>query len=828
MRMSFEFKGVVLAAILVGGIAAGCGGGGAGGTPSGSGQLVTLVTPSIPAGTTGMSYDTQFEASFVHPPGVFQVTGGGLPPGLKLDIETGVLAGYPRQTGHFHFEIGARDGADTALPEGRDANFAEDRKTFDLEVALGPPNILPQIVPTAQYRAGYSYQIEVAGGTKPYTFAKVGGTLPNGLKVGSTGILGSFPTSSGGNPYAFDVQVTDANGLTDTDRLSLDVIVLPLIVLTSSIPEAAVNFPYDVTMQLASTGAGAPISWSQKPVIAGEVLLSSIGMEISADGHLRHAAGPPGPTSVGTFLFTLAVKDEALQEATRQLSLTVNPGPVITSISPNRASSAGPFTITGMNFQAGAQVIFKPGATQTSLATTFVSPTSLTFKAPVPKPSNGSGGVDVMVKNPDTGSYTKANAFVFPATTIAFATKGFLSSNLSSTGLAAADLNGDGRGDIVHCGVSGMTTYSGSGSSTAGGLILHMNAGGSPPTFGSTTLDAGGFYDVKIADVNTDGKPDIVALAATSIKVWLNGISGNPLGTFTAVSPSTLPSGFSWPSEMAIGKINADAIPDIAFGVTHYPVSNLSGRVYTMAGTGTGAFTLLDSAISSISNTYGVISLACVDSDGNGRDEILAGVGMNPYSGPLANHNVPASNGLFGTWVNKGVTTTNPGYGSTTAVITGDFLGNGSPCVLTAMSGSPTYSNARYFAMFSGSGLATQTTLGSPSSFSKCLTSLDADFDAPQDWALSSSPGNILVYKGSTQALVLTIDVSTGSPSVSTPQTGRLASADLDGDGKPDLLATTSYWATEGMASNYGVSYKTNAVGNGGTMGIVFYLNTSN
>jgi hypothetical protein len=805
----------------------GCGGGGAG-EAAGSGQLVALVTPGVPGATTGVDYATQFEASFVHPPGVFQVTGGSLPPGLKLDIQSGLLTGYPRQTGNYHFEIGARDGIDPSLPSGRDSNFAEDRKRYDLEVALGPPNILPQTVPTAQYRAGYAYQIDVAGGTKPYTFEKIGGTLPAGLSLGSTGQIGVFPTSAGGNPYTFQVKVTDANGLSDVDTLSLDVVVLPLIILTSDLPEAAVAFPYDVTMQLASSGGGPPIVWSQKAPVAGEVPLSSIGMEISSDGHLRNDPGLTGPTTLGTFNFTLAVRDEALQESSRPYTLKVNPGPVLSTISPNRASAAGPFTVTGLNFQPGAQVIFKPGPTQTILSTTFVNASTLTFKAPVPKPSDGSGGVGVMVRNPDGGNHTKASAFIFPATTIAFGTKGYFASALSSTGLAAADLDGDGRADVVHCGAAGLAVYSGGATSTNGGLILHMNLGGSPPTFGSSTLDTGNFYDVKLADVNSDGRPDVVALGQTSLKVWLNGVSGNPLGTLTVGPASSLPAGISWPSEMSVGRLNSDGILDVAFGVPNHPTKNTNGRVYAMGGTGTGAFTQLDGAVTSIANTYGVNTLTCVDSDGDGRSEVAAGVGKNPYSGPMLNYSVLSTSGLFGSWATRGGSITSPGYGSTTGMATGDFLGNGTTSVVVAMTGAPSYSNIRRLALYSGAGLSTEKLLAAPGSVSKSVMAIDADFDGPIDWVVSTAPSLLLVYKGATQAVAVTLDAAVGSPAVSTPLTGRVASADLDADGKPDIVTTTSFWAVNGMASDHGSTYKTNATGNGGSMGVVFYLNTSN
>src|SRR5262245_10788046 len=185
-----------------------CGGGG------GSGKavpgLVTLTTDSAPNGTTGVAYTAQFEAFIPHPPGTFVLAGGALPTGLTLDHNTGVISGYPRQVGVFHFTIAARDGTDADLPPNRDANFSQDARDFVVNIALGPPHILPQQPPAATYRQSYGYQIDVAGGTQPYTFSgppAQAGTLPAGLTVSSTGLLGTFPTEANALPYNFDVQV---------------------------------------------------------------------------------------------------------------------------------------------------------------------------------------------------------------------------------------------------------------------------------------------------------------------------------------------------------------------------------------------------------------------------------------------------------------------------------------------------------------------------------------------------------------------------------------------------------------------------------------------
>jgi hypothetical protein len=132
---------------------AGCGGGGSGGTAgAGNPGVVSLLTASVPAGTTGVAYATQFAAQFPHDPGTFHVSSGQLPPGLTLDTSTGALAGYPRQTGAFRFEIAARDGTDFSLPPGRDATFAEARRTFALDVARGAPTPTRSTWPAARRR----------------------------------------------------------------------------------------------------------------------------------------------------------------------------------------------------------------------------------------------------------------------------------------------------------------------------------------------------------------------------------------------------------------------------------------------------------------------------------------------------------------------------------------------------------------------------------------------------------------------------------------------------------------------------------------------------
>jgi hypothetical protein len=810
----------------------------------------------VPGGTTGVAYETRFEATFPNPDGsAFLVTGGTLPPGLRLDVETGALAGIPRQTGSFTFEVAARDGVDPSLPPGRDASYSEDRKTFAIRVELGPPNILSTSMPGAQYRAYYSEPIDLAGGTAPYTWEMVGGSLPAGLAVSPSGVLGTFPTEASQPEYSFRVRVIDATGLQDEADLTVGVVILPLIIQTPFLPGAAVDFPYDVTLTLASVGAGPPYEWSQDLTnvapdgTADETLLGSIGLELSPDGHVRGRAPSVGATTAGDFTFTAQVVDESGQVAKRQYVLHVSLGPVVYSVTPSHAYQTGPFTVLGANFQYGARIVFKPGPTQTQIVPTWVDATHLRFSDSPPSP--GGGAVTVRVVNPDGGYGDLPRGFVFPASTLSFGTKGFVASPLSSTGLAVADFDGDGLAEFVHAGANGLgafvyPTY-GTIVSTAGGLRLHRNNGGL--SFSSTTLDTGNFADVEVADVNVDGRPDIVALGhgpSAQVKVWLNGVGGAPAGTFPATPvSSTLAGGSTFVSDMAIGFVNGDAVPDLIFGVPYVRSVGgpLSGSCYSMAGTGTGAFVSLGAATTTITNTKGTSSVALLDVNGDGQDDAVVAKGSDysSYSsnGPIFYFNQTQSgSGQFSSnWTTAGPTNLCC-YGVTTGVAAGDVLGLGTKQVVSAFTtGGYVYSFQHAVTIHSiSSGSAVRTTLPAVASPGKCLGVSDLDFDGLDDVVASTNASGLAVWRASSLSLQMTLDASVGSPTVSSPRTGKIAFGDLDGDGRDDLLATTSYWGYD-CEGNYYYYYAPNFngtpgsvvfAGNGGSMGVVYYLNSSN
>ncbi len=827
--------GLVLATLAsLGAVATGCGGGG-GGVTTGA-KLVEIVTVAVPSGTTGVPYAATFAANFPNDPGAFFVVGGALPSGLSLDTATGELSGFPREVGRFSFVVAARDGADRDLLPGRDASFAEDRQTFALVVDRGAPNILPQVIPAAQYRASFSYQIDVAGGTPPYVFSMTGGELPSGLTVSTSGLLGVFPTAAAQHPYHFQVTVTDANGLVDIADLTVDVVVLPLGIETPpTLPDASEGFPYDVPLTLSSTGGGAPYAWSQVTPSGTETALSALNLQITSTGHIASLT-PAGPPTAGNYAFTIAVTDEASQTAMRSFTLKVRSSPVIHAISPKVALAVGPFTVTGLKFQLGAQLIFNPGGSGAfTMTPTWVSGTTLQFAT---APALGvSGPVTVRVVNPDGGFYDFANGMLYAATSISFGTKGFIPSGISSFGLDAADLNGDGLAEIVHSGSSGFRSFSTYALvSGSGGVHLFRNLGGL--AFSQTTLTSSNMSDVKFADLDADGDKDIVAVGASQIVTWINDGAGNMSAGPTSTTPALVGAPTAYVAEMSLGFINNDSFPDLVYA-SGYALT--AGQVYAALNTGTGAFTVTASQTSGMNGSFrGVTSLAMVKIDGGDVWDVAAGAAYDTSGGGAFRTSTMTTGGAFQAWSAVGAGL--PTWGGTSAIRAGNFLNQTGPCVVVSTTLDPPDSGGvggGTLRVYYGSGLTSSTTLSIPAGLTKSIGVGDFDFDGIDDFAVSAkvavagttnnpttgTPGLVYVYKGSNGLQATSLNLMNGTPTITLAQSGRVASGDLDGDGRPDLLVSTSFWATDNQQSP---TWQRGDSCDGNPLGIVYYLNSSN
>ncbi len=370
------------------------------------------------------------------------------------------------------------------------------------------------------------------------------------------------------------------------------------------------------------------------------------------------------------------------------------------------------------------------------------------------------------------------------------------SGGVSALSIAVADLNGDGKLDVVvtnNCWTYDSCTYdpfpNSFGHTTVGVLLGN----------GDGTLQAVVTYDalyryvdmlssVAVGDLNGDGKPDIVLTNVTgnttdTASYAVSVLYGYGDGTFT--SPVSFdPAGWA-PAALAIGDLNQDGALDLAVANTCYaqPLCTPEtctcehGLVSVLLNDGYGYFHLGGALDPGAPYSR---SLALADVNGDGKTDIVVvndsnvGVLLSSGNGVFAPAKVYSTGGTRA-W----------------SVAVGDVNNDGKPDVLVGNVSGPSYSSDGTIGLLLGNGdgtfrQAVSNAIGGYFPYSIALGDLNGDGKADLVLATGGTDVRVLLGNGD-GSFKAAVPFSSGGYG---PRA--VVVADLNADGKLDLIMANS------------------------------------
>ena len=384
-----------------------------------------------------------------------------------------------------------------------------------------------------------------------------------------------------------------------------------------------------------------------------------------------------------------------------------------------------------------------------------------------------------------------------PAPGLSFARAvSYLSGGNGANAVVIADINGDGKPDLV---VTNWCAYT---SCTVPGNHVGVLLGNGDGTFQAAVVYASGglFADyVAVTDLNGDGKPDLVVAncgsnsQANCVSTRNSGnvavLLGNGDGTFQKAVTHSL--GANRATSVAIEDVNGDGKPDLIVATG----SNTEGLVGVLLGNGDGTFQ------PEVTYNSGGLSPLAVAAANLGNGHVAVVVANQCVDDTCTSSNVGVLIGNGDGTFQMAVTYDSGGLYSDGVAIA-DVNGDSKPDIVVANSSTSTTVGRGNVGVLLGNGDGTfQAAVSYPSGgFGAASVAVgDVNGDGKPDVVLvncSSSSGSCAPAGGNVGVLLGNGDGTfrnavTFSPGGNAPFA--VAVGDLNGDGKPDVVAANCF-----------------------------------